>query len=333
MADETGPVLIVAETREGGLAPITCELLTAARQLADALGPAHQAAAVLVGDAVASLAQELAERGADAVYVVEHPSLAEFHPESYVHAVAQAVEQTQPEALLLGQTPWGRDLAPRLAVRFNSGVVMNCIELHPQADGGLEVVCPVFGGDARAVYRFDDARPRIATIQSRVYEPSAPQPGRQGHIVRVDGRTEGVAVRTRVVERTPTTGPRLEDAAILVGGGRGLGKQENYRYIEELASALGGLPAASRAIVDTGWATPAQQIGLTGKYVAPELYIAVGISGASQHMAGLSAARNIVAINNDANAPIFRYARYGVVTDCLEFLPVLIQQCREKLGR
>jgi electron transfer flavoprotein alpha subunit len=158
--------------------------------------------------------------------------------------------------------------------------------------------------------------------------------GRQGQVVSVTANLPASAdVHARVVERVTTSGPKVEDATILVSGGAGLGQKENFRYIEELAELLGGLPAASRVIVDRGWATSAQQIGLTGKYVAPELYIAVGISGASQHMAGLSRARNIVAINHNAEAPIFRYARYGVVADCLEFMPAFIGKCREALKK
>lgn len=326
-------VLIVAETREGGLAPVTFELLTIARELTSVLGPQSKIAAVLPGAGVSSLAQSLIDHGADLVYVVDNPLLAEFHPETFVQAVSQVIEQVRPEAAILGQTPGGRDLAPRLAARFNTGVVMNCIELRPQPDGGLAATCPVFGGDARAVYQFDDARPRIMTIQARVFDPAPAQSGRQGDLVNVAADLSGVTVHTKTIEHAQPTGPKLEDATILVSGGRGLGEKENYRYIVELAEVLGGLPAASRAIVDLGWATPAQQVGLTGKYVAPELYIAIGISGASQHIAGLSSARNIVAINRDGDAPIFRYARYGVVTDCLEFLPVFIGKCREVLGK
>jgi len=329
---DTKEILIVAETHMGRQLPITFELLAAGRQLADDWGGQHVVGAVLAGDAVAGLAQELVDHGADRVYVVGDASLAEFHPETYGQAIAQVVEQNQPEVLMLGQTDWGRDLAPWLAAHLGSGVVMNCIELSPQSDGGLEVMCPVFGGDARSVYRFDDVRPCVVTIQACAYDPAPVQEGYQGEIVTVTANLLA-DVRTRVVERVMTSGPKVEDATILVSGGVGLGKQENFQYIQELADLLGGMSAASRPVVDKGWATPAQQIGLTGKYVAPELYIAVGISGASQHMAGLSRARNIVAINHDPDAPIFRYCSYGVVADCLEFLPAFISKCREALGK
>ena len=328
MADDSG-VMVVAETRGSGLAPSTLELLALGSDVARQLGQPLYAA--LIGSEVSSSAEDLATV-AERVYLLDHPSLAEFDLDRQGEALAMAVETAQPTTVLLGASPQARDLAAQLAARLNTGVVTNCLALHPNAaTGSLEAVCSVFGGTAQATYQFDDTTPRIVAVQPGVSEPMQLPQGGRGEVIPLSAGPAATP-RTRIVKPAAATGPKLEDADVIVAGGKGLGEADNFRYVVELAEALDGLPAASRAIVDLGWATPDQQVGLTGKVVTPSLYVAVGISGASQHMAGCSAARNIVAINRDPDAAIFRYARYGVVADSLEFLPHFIEQCLELRG-
>ena len=329
MGDDTG-VMVVAETRDSGLAAATLELLALGSGVARELG--QPLVAALLGYGIASSADDLATV-AEKVYFLDHSSLAEFHLEQQAHALAMAVEAARPTTVLLWASPQARDLAGHLAARLNTGVVTNCVTLRPiGATGSLEAVCSVFGGAAQATYQFDDTTPRIVAVQPGVAEPLQLPQGGRGEIIPLSPEAAGAPRRTRIVNSATATGPKLEDADVIVAGGKGLGEADDFRFIVELAQALDGLPAASRAIVDLGWATPEQQVGLTGKVVVPNLYVAVGISGASQHMAGCSAARNIVAINRDPDAAIFRYARYGVVADSLEFLPFFIEQCLELRG-
>ena len=215
-------------------------------------------------------------------------------------------------------------------MRLETGVVTNCEELRIARDTGeVEAICSVFGGAAVSTYRFDEARPCVVSMRPGVAQPlSLPEDGR-GETIQVRPDLSGILRRSEILERTAPLGPRLEETEVIVAGGKGLSSPKNFQFIQELADVLEGMPAASRAIVDLGWATPAQQVGLTGKVVTPNLYIAVGISGASQHMVGCSSARHIVAINTDQDAPIFQHARYGVVADCVEFMPAFIERCRE----
>ncbi|MBI4233575.1 MAG: electron transfer flavoprotein subunit alpha/FixB family protein [Chloroflexi bacterium] len=316
-------MMVVAEAQGGRLTSATLEVLGFARQAGQPVW------AVLVAAGGLGLAEELAS-AVERVYLVDQPSQEPLEGQLHLKALAQVVQAARPALLLFSPTDRARDLAPRLAARLNVGVVTGCVELRlHQAGQGLEAVCAAYGGAARTVYRFGEARPAIVVVQAGTAEPAS-LPGRQkGEVVQIRVALDATARRARVVRAVATPGPRLEDAQVIVAGGRGLGRKENFRHIEELAEVLGGLPAASRAIVDLGWATPAQQVGLTGKVVTPRLYLAIGISGASQHMAGCSAAKSIVAVNKDKDAAIFRYARYGVEADCLEFLPLFIQESRK----
>lgn len=326
MADYSG-VLIIVETREGKPTPASLELLAFGNALSQE--SKHPLFASVFGSVAKSTSEDLATV-VDKVYAVEAPSFDEFDLESLLQAIAHVVQISSPAILLLSASLESKDLAPRLALRLGTGVVNNCEELHLDMETGIiEAACSVFGGAALSTYRFDDARPCIVSMSPGVAQPvSLPQDGR-GEMIRVSPDIVETPRRARVLDRTASAGPRLEESEVIVAGGKGLRALENFPYIQELADVLGGMPAASRAIVDLGWATPAHQVGLTGKVVTPNLYLAIGISGASQHMVGCSSARNIVAVNSDEDAPIFQHARYGVVADCLEFLPAFIEKCRQ----
>jgi electron transfer flavoprotein alpha subunit len=318
MANEVS-VLIVAESSEGALASISAELAGIGRSLADQLGGGL--GALLIGAEVEPLAAELGRVGVDRVYLVEDAGLESYEGGSYAGAAEVAVRRADPEIVLLGQTPNGRDLAARLAFRLETGLGTDCTALRLE-EGLLVMTKPVYGGSALAELANPDARPQMATIRPRAFEAVEAVDGRQAEIVRLEAPSETGAARVvETVKEVATSGPRLKDAKIVVSGGRGLGGPDNWHYIEELAAPLDAAVGATRAVTDAGWVPPALQVGLTGVTVSPDLYITVAVSGAVQHMAGCSGARNLVAINKDPDANIFKHARYGVVGDWKQILP------------
>ncbi len=321
-------LLVVGEVAEGALVPVTAEMLGAARRLGvDTVGCA------LLGAGVEGLAQEAIAFGADEVFVVDSPDLAEYNSDAYIQAMLKLVEQAAPAIILFGQTNLGRDLAPRLAFRLQTGVIMDCTELAMQGDR-LAATRPAYGGNARAV-NIVHSDPQIATVRAKSQDPLEKDESRQGQVTKVDVAIDQSAVRLKVTDRkgVAAEGIRLEDADVVVSGGRGLGGPENFDVIEELAQTLGGAVGASRAVCDLEWRPVSEQVGLTGKVVSPTLYIAVGISGASQHMAGCSGAKNIVAINKDPDANIFKAARFGIVEDYAKVMKPLIEAIKkEKAG-
>ncbi|MGQ9572565.1 MAG: electron transfer flavoprotein subunit alpha/FixB family protein [Dehalococcoidia bacterium] len=326
MANESG-VLVIAELAEGAVAPVTLEVLGAARRLADQLGQPVQAA--LLGQGVEPLAKELIAAGADKVYVADDPILAEYQSDAYVPAAEKVCREANPSVVLLGQTDIGRDLAPRLAFRLGTAVAMDCLDLAI-ADGRLVMTRACYGGNANAQHT-TKTMPQMATVRVKSQEPLAPDASRQGEVIKVDAGVDPSAVRTKIVGRrkVEVEGIRLEDAEVVVGGGRGMGSVEGFQTLEELASLLKGAVGATRAACDMGWYPVPKQIGLTGKVISPTLYIAVAISGASQHMAGLSGAKNIIAVNKDPEANIFRYCRYGIVGDWKQVIPPFLNKVRQ----
>jgi electron transfer flavoprotein alpha subunit len=324
----------VAELDADGVAPITFELVALAQARAGASGQ-PVVAALVGGPGTAARAPLLFARGIGEVYILEHESLSEAGADERVRALVTVCVRAKPDLVLVGQTPAGRDIAPALAQRLGGGVVMNVVEIRDAGPaGGIEVVCPVFGGGVRAVYRFGETRPQVLGVQQHMIDAAPPSVASSRTVTNVDASSlDGSVRRTSVRGRSASTGPRLQDARVLVSGGLGLGEKDNFKYVEELAGVLDGLPAASRQLVDHGWVPPSLQVGLTGKIVAPELYLAIGISGASQHVAGMSSAKTIVAVNTDRKAPIFDYAKYGVIADCVEFLPAFIDACRKLPAR
>ncbi len=311
-------VLILAEVADGGIASITQELVGAAQRL-----NAGPVSAMLIGSGVAGSAAGVT--GVENVYVVDNAALAEYTTDGYTQAAAAVAAQADPAVILLGQTNIGRDLGPSLAQKLGTAVAMDTIGLEMK-EGKLHTTRSAYGGNARAVNSFT-ATPAIATV--RVKSQDAAEGGSAG--AAVDVAFDAAGIRTKVVDRKVATaeGVRLEDAEVVVAGGRGVGGPEGFAPIEELAHLMGGAVAASRAVADLGWRPVAEQVGLTGKVVSPTLYIAVAISGASQHMAGCSGSKNIVAINKDADANIFKTARFGIVGDYKAVMPALIEAVKK----
>lgn len=303
----------------------TEEALTAARAYGVAAGlPLHWAVAGLDRDASLALA---ARYGVAALDVLEHPKLgAGPGPDVLVEGFAQYCAQARPAVIVLNQTAAARLVAPRLAARLGGAVVTNGFALQHEA-GALQVSATAFGGDVHAVYRMPGQTNVVCLVTtSLAAEAAAATTQPTCNAITVD--LDAIEERFTVTSAPSADGPRLEDAEIIVAGGRGLGKADNLSLVKDLAAALGGMWGGSRPIVDDGWIDSARQVGLTGKITRPRLYVAVGVSGASQHMAGCSAAKTIVAINKDRDAAIFRYARYGIVGDALEVMPELIKAAR-----
>jgi electron transfer flavoprotein alpha subunit len=296
------------------------ELLTLGRGVAAALGGTLDW--VVVGPASDDVTAIAGRQGLPNVDHVEHESLVSFAADASVEGLAQYAKTAPFDVLLVPQTFDARLLAPRLAARIDAGVVMNGLAVAVES-GALAVTASAYGGDTRVVYALAAGGRYVVGISTGALAAEPAPTATTAVLHRVPVELGSVHERIQVVTRSEAGGPRIEEATILVAGGRGLGDKANYRLVEELADALGGMAAASRPIVDEGWAEPARQVGLTGKITRPQLYVAAGISGASQHMVGCAAAKTLVAINRDPDAAIFRYARYGLVGDCLEILPAL----------
>jgi electron transfer flavoprotein alpha subunit len=332
MAENKG-VLVLGEVVEGRLAAITTELLGCARKLADDLG--EETGAVLVGSEVGTLAKEAIAFGADKVYVVDDPLLKDYQTDSYVAVMEKVTKQAMPSILLLGQTSLGRDLAPRLAFRLGAGLTMDCIQLgiNPETKK-LEQIHPVYGGNARAVFTSEAALPQIATVRLKAMSPLERDDSRQGEVITIEAGIDPSTLKAKVLEKVKeeVVGVKLEDAEVVVCGGRGMGGEEGFKQLEELAKVLGAAVGATRPPCDSGWVPSTWQVGLTGKIVTPDFYVAVALSGSSQHMAGCSGAKNIVAINKDPEANIFKEAAYGIVADYKQALPAFANKLQELLS-
>ncbi len=331
MAEYRG-VMVHAEVAEGKLAAIARELLGCGRKMADELG--EELSAAIVGSGVSDLAREAFASGADKVYIVDDALLQDYQTDAHVTVMEKVVRQAMPGILLIGQTSVGRDLAPRLAFRLETAATMDCIELA--IDPGSKRLLrtkPVYGGNAHAVFT-SELDPQIATVRVKAMTPLEPDTARKGEVVNIEAGLDPSPIRTGVLEKMKeeVEGISLEAAEVVVGGGRGIGSAEGFKQLEELAGLLRGAVGASRPPCDNGWIPDVRQIGLTGKIVAPDLYIAVAISGSSQHMAGCSGCKNVVAINKDPEANIFREARFGIVGDWKKVLPALTEKVRELLA-
>ncbi|MBM3943881.1 MAG: electron transfer flavoprotein subunit alpha/FixB family protein [SAR202 cluster bacterium] len=317
-------ILVFGETQDGRLSGTTAELVALGKTLGGAV------AVALFGDALDGPAKEAAAHGAQRVYLVRDPLLADMQKDAVLAAFEKLSRDIGPGVVLLPKSPVGQDVGPRLAFRLGVGLAQDCVSLESR-DGALVVTRPVYGGNAVATFAFPGANPHIAVVRAKAYEPLAPDPSRTAEVVSFEPKLDPSVVKAKAVQfvRRESSGVRLEDAQVIVSGGRGLGGPEPFANLTELAALLKGAVGASRAACDAGWLDHSYQVGLTGKTVTPNLYIAVGISGASQHMAGCSSAKNIVAINKDSNANIFKEARYGVVGDWKNILPSFIEAVRE----
>ncbi|MDD5093045.1 MAG: electron transfer flavoprotein subunit alpha/FixB family protein [Dehalococcoidia bacterium] len=333
MSENKG-VLIVGELLEGKLASITGELLGIGRKLADSLG--QNLSAVLIGSGVGDLANEAVALGADKVYVIDNPMFKDYLTDAYVGALEKLVKETNPEIVLLGQTATGRDLGPRLGFRLGTGVTLDCVALAIDPETKLmQKTKPVYGGNALAMYVGED-RPQMATIRVKSMEPLPKDASRKGEVKAFDPALDASKVRGKMVNRVKeeVAGIKLEDAAVVICGGRGMGGPDPFKTVlADLAKMLNGAVGATRPPCDSGWVPTINQIGLTGKIVAPTLYIGIALSGSSQHLAGMTGSKNIVAINKDGEANIFGVSHFGVVGDYKKVLPAFVAKCKELVAK
>lgn len=323
-------VWVFIEQTNGQARGVGHELLGQGRKLAEAMG--QQLAGVIIGEHAENLAQEVFASGADKVYLVEGSEYKNYTTDAYTIALAHLINTYKPAVVLLGATNDGRDLGPRVACRIGTGLTADCTDLGIDEETGLVAwTRPAFGGNIMATILCPEHRPQMGTVRPKVFKRPEQDFSRCGEIIKVESQVKSGDIRTKLLEviKVATVACNLEEAEIIVSGGRGLGKPENFALIEELAKALGGSVGASRAAVDAGWKPALHQIGQTGKTVGPKIYFACGISGAIQHLAGMSSSDIIVAINKDPDAPIFKVADYGIVGDVIEVIPALIEEFKK----
>jgi electron transfer flavoprotein alpha subunit len=316
-------IVTFAEHRDGKLRRPSLEAVSEAKRLTASLG--SPVTAVVVGPGADGLAAELASYGADKVHVFDDPALAAYATEPYARALAQAVTEAKPAAVLVPFTAMGKDLAPRAAARLGAGLVSDCVSFAVK-DGRLQARRPMYAGKAYATLRWEGP-PQMATLRPNVFPLEKPDTSRKAEVTKGAVDTSARA-KVTAVHAAAAGKVELTEAQIIVSGGRGLKGPENFHLIQGLADALGAAVGASRAVVDAGWVDHQYQVGQTGKTVSPTLYVACGISGAIQHLAGMSSSKIIVAINKDPDAPIFKVASYGLVGDVFEILPKLTEAAR-----
>ena len=320
-------ILVIGETEAGQLTAATAELLGAANRLTAQLG--GDAALALIGADLAA-AEAAGPAGASTVYRVADASLAQYQTDACLPVAQQIVEQDAPQVVLMAQSSMGRDLAPRLATRLGSAAAMDALGLEVEGDR-VKVTRSCYGGNARQVVTVK-TDPQVITVRAKSQDPLEPDASRSAEIVDVTPAGADVRARVTAKDAAESEGVRLEDAEIVVSGGRGLGGPEAFGDLEQLAGVLGAAVGSSRAACDLGWYPPSQQVGLTGTVVSPTLYLAIAISGASQHMAGCGGSKNIVAINKDPDAAIFAFSRFGIVDDYKKVLPALESALKDALA-
>jgi len=334
-----GKVWVFAEVEDGRIAEVSLELITKAGELARQLD-AGRVGALLLGEGVEPLAEELFAYGADDVFVSDEAALAHYRTLPYAEVVARVIAAERPEIMLFGATTTGRDLAPRVASELQVGLTADCTDLQigPHADvirrksyeNILHQIRPAFGGNIIATIVSPETRPQMATVRPGVMRKGEPRAGRKGNLVRVAARVSPESLQVEVIERAATEKKvNLAGANVIVAGGAGVGSKENFALVRELARALGAEVGASRAAVDAGYIDKAHQVGQTGTTVRPKLYIACGISGAVQHRVGMQNAGKIIAINTDPEAPIMQIAHYGIVGDLNEVIPKFIEAYKQ----
>ena len=331
-------VWVFCEQREGKLMPTDFELISKGRDLADELG-VNLCGLLLGGEGIESAAKELGGYGADKVLVCESPLLAVYNTDAYAKVICDVIEDLKPEAFLIGATNIGRDLGPRVCARIHTGLTADCTQLDigdfplnplpgkEQKHNQLLMTRPAFGGNLMATIMCPDHRPQIGTIRPGVFK-KADVTENKAEVIREDYHVDTADIRTKILEtirEAASEAVDLEGAEVIVSGGRGVGGPDGFKVLEELANVLGGTVGASRAAVDSGWIGHSHQVGQTGKTVAPKLYI----SGAIQHVAGMSGSDTIIAINKDPEAPIFGIADYGITGDLFEVVPALTAEIKK----
>lgn len=326
-------VWVFAEQKEGKIAVVTWELLGEGRKLADRLG--SPLSAVLLGRQMDEVARELFYYGADRVILADSPQLENFLEEPYTEVMVEVIRRYKPAIVLLGATTIGRSLAPRVAARLETGLTADCTGLAIDEESkNLLQTRPAFGGNLMATILCPNHRPQMATVRPKVFPPARRDESRSGELIKIDYSTRRLPQRAELLEIIKGDGPSMNiaEADIVVSGGRGLGDPKNFALVRELAEVLGGAVGASRAVVDAGWIPYPHQVGQTGKTVCPKIYIACGIHGAVQHLAGMQSSGIIVAINKNPDAPIFKVADYGIVGDVCEVIPALIREIKKVRG-
>ncbi|MBR0165215.1 MAG: electron transfer flavoprotein subunit alpha/FixB family protein [Lachnospiraceae bacterium] len=330
MEAKTKDLWVFVETNEDGSPKnVGIELLTPGRMMADKQG--GKLVAVVIGSGVDAAVREASTHGADQVIVVDNEVFKHYTTDAYQIALVTLVEKYGPTSMMIGATNNGRDLGPRVSSRLQTGLTADCTALDINDDGNVAWTRPAFGGNLMATILCPDHRPQIGTVRPGVFKKSEPGEDK-AEIIREDIQIDPSDIRTRVIELIKDMDAEnvdLEGAEIIVSGGRGVGGPEGFAPVEALAKVLGATVGASRAAVDSGWISHSHQVGQTGKTVGPKLYIACGISGAIQHLAGMSSSDVIVAINKDEDAPIFGVADYGVVGDLFQVLPVLTEEIQK----
>ena len=323
-------IWIVAEQREGELRKVSFELVSEARRLADTMG--QPVAAILLGSNIKEKAAELGKYGADKVVVADDDRLATYTTDAYVSVIAQLAQAQEPAIILLGASVQGKDLSGRLAARLGVGVAQDCVAFSIE-DGNLVAKRPIYAGKAYATVTYADSVPQIATARPNVFELNEPDESRSVEVIDAEFSLDDSQLKTKVAEVIEEAGGKVDltEAERIVSGGRGMKGPEEFAILEELADLIAATVGASRSVVDAGWRPHADQVGQTGKVVSPNLYIACGISGAIQHLAGMSTSKTIVAINKDPEAPIFQKADYGVVGDLFEVVPALTEALKKVL--
>ncbi len=327
--DNSRGVWVFAEQFNGKIKGVVYELLNKGRELADAVNT--ELCAICLGHNVEDV-EKLGEHGADKIYYFNDPALAQFQDDIYTQCLVDLIRERKPRMLITGATSLGRAFIPRVAAIIETGLTADCTGLDIDPETGLLLQTrPTFGGNIMATIVCRTRRPQMSTVRPHVFKKGTPQPGRKAEIIRMGLDGKPAASRIKLLEfiEDVTEKIKVEDADIIVSGGRGLGKPENFRVVEELAEQLGAAVGASRAAVDEGWIPYSHQVGQTGKTVCPKIYIACGISGAVQHLAGMQTSDTIIAINEDPNAPIFEVATYGIVGDLFEIVPMLTAKIKE----
>jgi electron transfer flavoprotein alpha subunit len=328
VSDGARGVWVFAEQRRGHLKSVAYELLSRGRELADTLQT--DVSAVCLGHDIEDIDQLIAY-GADRVYLVDDQALADNQEDYLTYQLVELIREYRPEIVIAGATALGRAFIPRVAAILRTGLTADCTGLDIDTEKRLLLQTrPTFGGNIMATIICPNKRPQMATVRPRVFKKNKPDNSRKGQIIKVDFKKEGITSKTKLLSfiDAVTERVKLEDADIIVSGGRGLGKPENFKLVAELAEVMGAALGSSRPPVDEGWIPYTHQVGQTGKTVCPRLYIACGISGAIQHLAGMQTSDVIVAINDDPNAPIFEVATYGIVGDLFQVVPMLIEKLK-----
>lgn len=326
-------IQVFAEQREGVVQNVAFELIGKARELADSIG--EKVTAVLLGQNVANLSQELIAAGADRVLLVEHDLLKDYVTEQYAQAITHILNTYKPEIFLLGATTIGRDLGPRLSARMHTGLTADCTSLEINEDRNLLMTRPAFGGNLMATIICKEHRPQMSTVRPGVMRRKESDPSRKGEVEKVVVPFDELKCRVRLVrkEREEKNLIDITEAHVLVSGGRGVGTNDGFEKLTALAATLGAEVSSSRAMVDAGIMPHDRQVGQTGKTVRPNLYLALGISGAIQHLAGMEESEYIIAINKDKFAPIFQVADLGLVGDLHKIVPILNEKLKVELAK